>query len=40
VIDSFAADGLSATVAARLQVVVDALRVPTPPEYARPADQG
>jgi uncharacterized protein YlxW (UPF0749 family) len=40
VIDSFAADGLSASVATRLEVIVDALRVPTTPEYARPADQG
>ena len=40
VIDSFANDGLSATVTPRLEVVIDALRVPATPEYARPADQG
>jgi uncharacterized protein YlxW (UPF0749 family) len=40
VIDSFATDGLSATVTPRLEVVVDALRAPTEPQYARPADQG
>lgn len=40
VIDSFANDGLSATVVPRLEVVVDALRAPATPEYARPADAG
>lgn len=40
VIDSFANDGLSATVVPRLEVVVDALRAPSTPEYARPADEG
>jgi uncharacterized protein YlxW (UPF0749 family) len=40
VIDSFANDGVSATVTPRLEVVVDALRAPTEPQYARPADEG
>ena len=40
VIDSFASDGVSATVTPKLEVVVDALRAPAAPEYARPADEG
>lgn len=40
VIDSFAADGVSATVVTQLEVVVDALRAPVTPEYAHPADDG
>lgn len=40
VIDSFAGDGVSATVMPRLDVVVDALRAPAAPEYARPSETG
>jgi uncharacterized protein YlxW (UPF0749 family) len=40
VIDSFAGDGVSATVMPRLEVVVDALRAPAAPEYARPSESG
>jgi len=40
VIDSFANDGMSATVVPRVEVVVDALRTPSAPEYARPAEAG
>ncbi len=40
VIDSFATDGVTATVMPRLEVVVDALRAPAAPEYARPSETG
>jgi len=40
VVDSFAADGMTATITPRLEVVIDALRAPAAPEYARPADEG
>jgi uncharacterized protein YlxW (UPF0749 family) len=38
VIDTFATDGLTVTVSVPDEVVVDALRPPTVPEYSRPAD--
>lgn len=37
VVDTFAADGLRATVVAEADVVIDSLRVAEAPEYARPA---
>jgi uncharacterized protein YlxW (UPF0749 family) len=40
VIDTFAADGLAVTVSTPSEVVVDALRAPSVPQYARPATEG
>lgn len=37
VVDTFATDGLRAVVTPQAEVVIDSLRVPEPPEYARPA---